>query len=350
MVTIIGGGIAGTPLAAALAAGGHRVTLYERQPAGRGGQFLVLDGRGHRALAELGAPLDRLHAVSHPLTGLRIAYAGTSERTRETTEHRLYFRSDLVRVLTEFASGTTARLEYDTPVTDIDPETGVFYSGVTALDTDELIIGADGTDSLTRARLEPDRIAEYAGQAVIYGTTDTPVRFDTAPSVLHFNGRLGDDMWPASTVGHFWNDEVTVWFIRITQPRVPAGALGDHPVAAWAETIRATAPDLAHLVEPLLDATETVHVVNARNVPLDTARAPSEPIVLCGDADHAITPAAGVGARDAAEDAHAIWQAIMTGASPAAAMAARRARVLAERGAQADYARARAAERSAARS
>ncbi len=81
----------------------------------------------------------------------------------------------------------------------------------------------------------------------------------------------------------------------------------------------------------MLSNTETVRVINARNVPLTTARPPSLPVLLCGDADHALTPAAGVGARDAIEDAAALVTAITTGTDPAVAMADRRRQITEER-------------------
>lgn len=62
------------------------------------------------------------------------------------------------------------------------------------------------------------------------------------------------------------------------------------------------------------------YVSNARTVPLKDAASLSGQILMIGDADHAITPAAGVGARDALEDAHAVHQALISGASPADAI------------------------------
>ncbi|MBF6175211.1 FAD-dependent oxidoreductase [Nocardia blacklockiae] len=330
MVTIIGGGIAGTVLAGALAGHGRPATVYERQAHPRNGQFLVLDGRAHETLTGLGVPGDRLRAASHPLTALRIAYT-TNERTRPSDGHRLYFRDDLMRVLGEFAAAAGAQRHDATPITDLDPATGTLTSGDTTLPADGPIIAADGTDSLARARLEPGRTAEYAGQTVIYGTTTRPVRPDSEPSVLHFQGQVGDGVLPNSTFGHFWNDGVAVWFARLTRPELPADRIGGHPVREWATAVRLAAPAIADLVDTMLAATETVRVINARNVPLATARPPRAPVILCGDADHALTPAAGVGARDAIEDAAALADAFTGGTDPAAAMAERRRQIVEER-------------------
>ncbi|WP_328394690.1 hypothetical protein [Nocardia sp. NBC_00416] len=95
--------------------------------------------------------------------------------------------------------------------------------------------------------------------------------------------------------------------------------------------LAATPASVRELTEKLVAGTDTVHVSNARNVPFAQAAAPSSPVILVGDADHAITPAAGVGAREGIEDVVAVHRAIVTGGSPAAAMAARRLAISEER-------------------
>ncbi|WP_405161941.1 FAD-dependent monooxygenase [Nocardia sp. NBC_01499] len=331
MVTIIGGGIAGTLLAGALAREKRPVTVYESQPVVGAGHFLALDGRAHAAMADLGVEIDRLHAASHPLTELRAADHTGVIRSDSRTDRRMYLRADLMRALTEFATATTADIHYGTPVTELNAAEGTLFSGDNQVAADHLIIAADGIDSLARRRLEPERTAEYSGQVIIYGITDKPIRPDTDPSVLHFQRQLDDDGRPVSTFGHFWDDTISVWFTRLTRAPLAVQDIGIQPIDSWTEPIMAGATAIPELVESLLAATNTVHVSNARTVPLADARPPRTPVILCGDADHAITPAAGVGARDAIEDAAAIYEAIATGGAPAAAMAERRNQILAER-------------------
>jgi 2-polyprenyl-6-methoxyphenol hydroxylase-like FAD-dependent oxidoreductase len=98
--------------------------------------------------------------------------------------------------------------------------------------------------------------------------------------------------------------------------------------------VRATAPHLSGLIDTVLTTTPQVHIHNAHNVPLDDAKPPAAPVILLGDADHAVTPAAGAGARDAIEDVEVIVDAITEGRSPATAMAQRR-RLIREQRAQA---------------
>jgi salicylate hydroxylase len=73
-----------------------------------------------------------------------------------------------------------------------------------------------------------------------------------------------------------------------------------------------------------------VHVTNARNVPLVAARPAAPPVVLIGDADHAITPAAGSGGVDAIKDAAALTHAITEGRSVADVIAQRRSIIQAQ--------------------
>ncbi|KAA8884415.1 FAD-dependent monooxygenase [Nocardia colli] len=330
MVTIIGGGIAGTLLAGALAREQRPVTVYESQPAVGAGHFLALDDRAHAALTRLGVGIDRLHKASHELTELRAADRAGVIRSDTRTGRRLYLRADLMRALTEFATDTTADIHFGTPITELDSTEGTLFSGPDPVPADDVIIAADGIDSLARRTLEPERNAEYSGQIIIYGITAQPIRPSTDPSVLHFHRQLDDDARPVSTFGHFWNDEISVWFTRLTRGPLALQDIGSQPIDGWTKQILAGATAIPELAETMLAATDIVHVSNARTVPLAEARPPQTPVILCGDADHAITPAAGVGARDAIEDAAALTEALTSGGSPAAAMAERRRRILDE--------------------
>ncbi|MFI5781166.1 FAD-dependent oxidoreductase [Nocardia sp. NPDC051570] len=336
MVTVIGGGIAGTVLAGALARHGRAVTVYERRPTVGSGAFLVLESRSHEILAGLGVSIDRLHAISHPLTGLRFESRPDHIEAWPSNGHRLYFRPDLMNVLTDFARTTSAEFHYDTTITAVDPTTATLISSSSSSSTtiaaDDLTIAADGIDSVARAHLEPDRRAEYASQILMFGIPDHPVRPSTEKSVLHFiDGPANADGNPTGTFGHFWNDQTAIWFARITQPPIPLNETGYQPAADQASSIHAAIPSLPRLIDTMLDNTQAVHLYNSRTVPLTTAKPPRTSLILCGDADHAITPAAGIGARQALQDVAALHHAILTGNSPSQAMATRRREIIAER-------------------
>ncbi|MGW0251334.1 FAD-dependent monooxygenase [Nocardia goodfellowii] len=331
MVTIIGGGIAGTVLAGALARRDYSVTVFERQPSVRGGAFLVLDRHAHDALADLGVSLGDLHAASYPVPGLQFHYRPDTRNAVGSGGQRLYRRSELMRVLTEFATAARADIRYDVAVTELDPVTGTLYSDDRVVAVDDLIIAADGIDSIARGRLEPERVPRYAGQVVLYGTTRGRVFLHTDPTILHFDGQLGAGPIPLSTFGHHWNDDAAFWFVRLTRDPILQQDNGFHPTADWAEAVRQAAPNLPEAMDTLLAATDRVHVSNARIVPLTGAAPPAAPVILCGDADHAITPAAARGAIEAIDDAAALFEAVLAGGDPAAAMADRRARITVER-------------------
>ncbi|WP_174188968.1 FAD-dependent oxidoreductase [Nocardia barduliensis] len=329
MVTIVGGGIAGTVLAGALAAEGIPVRVYESQQYVGAGAFLVLDDRAHAALIALGVSADRLDEVAHPVDALRVEYQPAEERFGPSRGHRLYLRGELMAVLTEFATATAAEFHYDTAVTDIDE--GVLLSGATRLPTDDIVIAADGIDSLARQRIEPERVPRVCGS----GRLLRPHR--AATSIAHQEHgaalrrpdrrRRSADRRVRPLLGR--ND-----FRLVRQghspgpspgrPRIPSGG-------AVGRTHSHPCPGNLRRRRSLARADADVHVSNARHVPFTAAAPPRLPLILCGDADHAITPAEGVGARDAIEDAAAIFRALTAGSSPAEAMAARRRQIAADR-------------------
>ncbi|MEU8900507.1 NAD(P)/FAD-dependent oxidoreductase [Nocardia sp. NPDC048505] len=329
MVTVIGGGIAGTVLAGALARHGHPVTVYERQSGAGGGAFLVLDGHAHEVLDRLGVPGADLHAASYPVRELRFHHLPEGRRVADGHGQRLYRRTELMRVLSEFAAA--ADIRYDTPVTRLDPETGALFSGAREISGPGLVLAADGTDSLARRRLEPERAARYAGQIIVYGTATRPVQLPTEPETMHFDGVPGPGPLPLATFGQHWSGATASWFVRLTRDPIPQQDNGTHPTARWSDVLRQAAPRLSDTLDALLAATDQVHVSNTRIVPFADAAPPAAPVILCGDADHAITPAAARGAREAIDDAAALITALTTGADPAAAMARRRVEITAER-------------------
>lgn len=340
MTTIIGGGIAGSCLAGGLARRGEPAVVYEQQRPGPGaGAFLFIDGRGHEAMAAMGVDSDALHGASYALSGLD--YADSSGRRSEMPSrgHRFWLRRNLMGVLSEFVASSGAELRHGEPVTDIALDSAAVQRGSRAEPVAGLLVAADGIDSVVRSRFEPERHPVYAGDVVLYGMTSAPLDPppSSSPAVLHFSAEIAEDGSSAATLGHIWrpDDPAALWFVRIAREPLAGDSddLGMRPVDDWADTVLAATPSNRLLVSQFLEHTEMVHVSNARNVPLDSARDPEDSVVLIGDADHAITPAAGVGARDALEDARAVFDAIIGGTSPATAMLSRREQLTAERAA-----------------
>lgn len=301
MTTIIGGGIAGIALAAALARAQHKVSLFERRDAensGGGGAFLFLDQRGHDALIGLGVDIAELHAASHAITGLDYRNSAGVKSARPDAGHRFWLRRNLIAVLTRFLDGSGAEVHRGAAITGltVSDSAGLLHldGGESIAIADGLIIGADGIDSAVRAHLEPARRPTYSGDVVLYGMTTTRLNLETVPDVLHFYAEVGPE-GPGSTFGHVWSpadDTTALWFLRIPRSPLERDDLGLRPVDEWATTILDAAPNNRQLLETLLSHTDSIHVSNARDVLLDNAAQPAGRTLLIGDADHAITPAA----------------------------------------------------------
>ncbi|WP_067721700.1 NAD(P)-binding protein [Nocardia yamanashiensis] len=329
--TIIGGGIAGTALGAALAHRQYPVTVYERQPAPAGGAFLVLDTQAQRSLAALGVSPQALDAVSHPIPGgFKFHYRPAGSDTGPSQGQRLYPRAGLMHALTDFARAAHTDIRYGHTVTDIDRRTGTLFGPDGALNSGGLVIAADGIDSLARTTLDPRRSPTYAGQVVIYGTTARPVTLPD-PDVMHFHGQLGEGPLPVTTFGHLQTPEAVYWFARLTRNPIPMDDIGFHPAGLWMDALLAADPTAEDLIATIVEATDTIHVSNTREVSMHNLLRPVAPVILIGDADHAISPAWVRGAREAIEDAVALTKALTEGTDPAEAMAQRRITIAVER-------------------
>ncbi|WP_067545112.1 FAD-dependent oxidoreductase [Nocardia crassostreae] len=157
MVAVIGAGIAGSALAGALARRGESVRLYEQQQSGsEGGAFLFIDDRGHRALGELGVTEAAIDAASYPVTG-GLTYTTSTGRSSAMTGrgHRFWLRRNLIGMLAEFVADSGAEIHYGTPITEVTLDDGgctLHHNGSATVLDDDLIVAADGIDSVVRGR------------------------------------------------------------------------------------------------------------------------------------------------------------------------------------------------------
>lgn len=293
-VAIVGGGIAGLTLAAALDPARHEVVLHEERPGRAGtGAALGLWPSAVRALARFGVVLE--DADDHGPWRDQLATAALFDidsgarlltAPRRAGALALVARPRLLAAL-EAAVPPTVRRVHEAV---LDPA---------ALDAD-LVVGADGVRSRVRALVHP-RAADRVGTPwlALRGTTDQPP--------------------PAGTVGEYWGPgrlagitptrTGTYWFTT------HAGGTGPEPVdveEALAET-RARFAGAPAPVRGLLAGAGPHTLATRLWLTPPMPRYVRGRYVVIGDAAHATTPNLGRGAVDAVLDAVSLAQALDRG-------------------------------------
>ncbi|MBN6034174.1 FAD-dependent oxidoreductase [Amycolatopsis sp. 195334CR] len=304
---IIGGGIAGAATALALRKAGHTATVYEARPAGDNhvGAALRLPRNGlaalraidaHQAVIDASAPLSRTDlwsASSRPLGTIGLSDGPEQEKPRAIT------RAKLAEVLRELAArqGATTEFGKKLATAEVTGSGGVqasFEDGSTA--EGDVLIGADGVHSTVRRLVDPSAPdPRFIGTHILYGYTPSTV--DAPPSPDAFN--------------MYWGKKATFGY---------TSAAGDY---YWFGSIPAEAPmgsettdDTEQLRNRLLtlfrgDRTPAKTIIREADVILATNPRMLQglsswhrgPMVVIGDAAHALPPASEQGAALALEDA-----------------------------------------------
>lgn len=160
-IAIVGGGVAGLTAALALGARGHRVALFERAPEfAEVGAGLQLSCNAMRALGALGlgSALEQV-GVAPEAVQLRDGRSGQALarlrlgaviRARHDAPHLLLHRADLIEVL-RAAAAPVARLNSGIEVAGGQPEHGLLRLADGREIQVDLVIGADGLRSMSRA-------------------------------------------------------------------------------------------------------------------------------------------------------------------------------------------------------
>jgi salicylate hydroxylase len=169
-ITLLGAGIAGLACARALALRGAEVTVLEQADAIREvGAGLQISPNGAAVLRALGLgeALDRAGTAA---TGVRLIDGPTAEPVLSMDlrgrDFRLLHRADLIALLLEGARGAGAELRLLQRIETVEL-TGARPRIVTAQGaalTPDLLIGADGLHSHTRAALNGGAAAVFTGQ------------------------------------------------------------------------------------------------------------------------------------------------------------------------------------------
>ena len=296
-ILVIGGGIGGLTAALALRAKGHRVIVIERDPEWSVyGVGIIQQGNVLRAMRQLGLLDDYLSAAVgfdfvavHAPDGTMVAKVPSPRLIEGCPANVGIGRRALHKVLGDraIAAGAEVRLGVFAESLADDGE------GVTAIFSDgskgrfDIVVGADGVHSQTRALLFPDLPgAEFTGQSVWRYNLPRPADLDA----LHvYNGAIGAGLVPIS-------ERLMYLYLTTPEPGNPR-----YPREGLAEAMRSKVPAaLSDLARHITDDDAVVYR------PLETVLVEGTwhkgRVVLLGDAVHASTPHLGQGAGMAIED------------------------------------------------
>lgn len=305
-VLIAGGGIAGPATAIALAKAGISAEVFEAYPknAGETGAFLTLTANGQDALHAIDAG-QVLCDASFPTSRLRFltpagALLGDFPLGRTRPRPRTVTRAALSAALAAEAARRGVLVAYGKRLTAADRN----GQGVTASFADgsradgDVLVGADGIHSRLRRLIDPAAPApRYTGLAVATGYADsppgTPGEAGTCTMIFGSRAYLGHITAPD---GRQW------WFTRMPAPEPTAGDLAA-PASQWRQRLAAAFDADPTPAAGIIRATPgPITVTSACDLPALPAWR-NGPMVLIGDAAHAVSPATTQGAALALEDA-----------------------------------------------
>ncbi|QFY05828.1 FAD-dependent oxidoreductase [Nonomuraea phyllanthi] len=332
-VVVVGGGVAGSASAVALARIGAHVTVYEAydDPAGPVGSFVSLSVNGLRGLEALGC-LEAVQRAGFPVERQRM-WSGRDRLLGDVPRGRrggdplhsvTLMRADLVRALREEATRAGARIAVGTrlgpapsgPLTAGADPYGALKAGADPYGPltagADLVVGADGIWSATRQTIDPTAPwPSYAGLYSISGVTDRPVHLpgDRPQGFNMVFARRGAFIYlPAPDGTVWWSAQVAAADPPADPAAVTLGELAglfateQTPHAVIRASSAVTAATLLHVLPPV------------------TRRHDGRRTVLVGDAAHPV--GAGQGASMAVEDAIALARELSATADIPAALAA----------------------------
>jgi len=303
-IGIVGAGIAGLALAAALRARGHGVEVYDKAPrllpVGAG---IAVAPNGVRALTRLGLA----DAVLGDGRGRRPATTAAillpdGSRVVSVPARRL-------RLLALTRGGLHASLAEQAGEISVGTEASVSPSGAPVLVVDgeerafDVVVAADGVNSRSRAALGLDPGLRYTGSTTWRGVT---------ADAFSLGGRLSETWGKGSMVGLVpLLGGRAYWFaaqhappgVMVEDPRRDVLDRFGHWHSPIARVIAATDPSAVIRSDIYVLATPLATFVKDRTV-------------LVGDAAHAMTPHLGQGANQALVDAAALVDALAEADGP----------------------------------
>ena len=318
-VLIIGGGVAGPVTAMALQRAGIDAVVYDAHAPtdGEVGSYLTVATNGIDALRAIDAD-EGVLAAGFP-TPTNVLWSGSGRRLGAvsnggvlpdgTTAHTIK-RARLYRALHQQAAARGVRIEYGRRLIDAQVTPGGvtarFADGATA--AGDLLVGADGVPSATRAIIDPAAPGpRYVGLVNFGGYTPDSAGpagiTDTGTWHMIF-GRQAFFGYVVDPAGG------TVWFANVPRPAVSAAERAATSDEQWrGQLLELFADDRG----PAADLIAAGRLELAADNTHDLPQVPTwhrGPMVIIGDAAHAPSPSSGQGASMAAEDAVVLAKAL----------------------------------------
>jgi salicylate hydroxylase len=318
-ITLLGAGIAGLACARALALRGAEVTVLEQADAIREvGAGLQISPNGAAVLRALGLgeALDRAGTAA---TGVRLIDGPTAEPVLSMDlrgrDFRLLHRADLIALLLEGARGAGAELRLLQRIETVDL-TGARPRIVTAQGavlTPDLLIGADGLHSHTRAALNGAAAAVFTGQVAWRAVLPEAEAEDTA-ALAEVHMGPGRHLVSYPLRGGRQRNIVAVE--ERSRWAEESWTLRDDPM-----DLRLAFETFSPRVRGWLDRVEEVHLWGLFRHPVARHWHGGRTVIL-GDAAHPTLPFLAQGANMALEDAWVLAGCLARHDTPEAAFAA----------------------------
>ncbi|RDI62946.1 FAD-dependent oxidoreductase [Nocardia pseudobrasiliensis] len=345
---VIGGGIAGPVTATALRKAGIDARVYEAYPgpAYNIGSGLGFQPNGLAALDVIGAG-DVVREIALPIRHQVMSFGDKQIRLPATGDGeplQSVERSDLHRVLHDFAVTAGVPFEYDKRLIGVDENrdsvTAHFADGSSA--TADVLIGTDGVKSLVRTLIDPDAPgANYTGLLGFGAAVESPIEVE--PETMYFTfGKHAYYLYSALPDGRIgWGANLpSKKYMTLSEARaVP----NEQWLRTLAEVYGEDTPggDIVRRIRP-----EQLQVIGGLHIMPPVPNWHRGRMVLVGDAVHAPSNSTGQGASLAVESGIQLARCLRDFDDPATAFAVyeqiRRPRVekIAARGARTNHAKA----------